>query len=349
MGILQDTFDSSLQRFLAEKGWAGSPEELSTEIRNMIPELADSAAESMLSEIKANARLELKAQWKQQKQFESRLNKRWREGLYLLDLFIALALEAGRDFNDNFRENAVRSNDFVFESLTLLHARARQIASAILVLLRSGYADDAHARWRALHEISVVGHFISREGQETAQKYLLHDTIQRYSLARAYQKHAARLNEEPVSAEEFAELKAAQDELVKRFGKPFRQNYGWAASVIGKPRPTIGDIEESVGLQHWRPYYSMASDNVHANAHGAYYRLGLHPKTTELLLAGASNSGLADPGHSTAVSLGQITTVLLATKPDLDGIVTMKVLQQLQGEVGEAFLQAHRDLEGLED
>ena len=83
-----------------------------------------------------------------------------------------------------------------------------------------------------------------------------------------------------------------------------------------------------------------------ANAHGAYFRLGSNPQTNEVLLAGPSIVGLADPGHATAISLCQITTVLLATKPNLDGIVTSNILLKLVDEIGNALLQAHQELEG---
>ena len=57
-------------------------------------------------------------------------------------------------------------------------------------------------------------------------------------------------------------------------------------------------------MDHLRPYYRMASDNVHPNAHGAFYRMGmgLDGNDRRVLLAGASNMGLADPGHGTAMS-----------------------------------------------
>ena len=110
-----------------------------------------------------------------QQQFEERLRNHWQKPLELLDLLISLATEGGDEFNETFKEEAGRSNDPVFKALTLLHARACQIASAILVLLRSGYADDAHARWRTLHEISVVSIFIGERGKNVAERYLLHD------------------------------------------------------------------------------------------------------------------------------------------------------------------------------
>ena len=197
----------------------GCLDELKANVALIIPDLADSIADSMLSRIKKDAPSGLLANWEYRRQFEERLRTHWQNPLELLDLFISLALEAGDEFNREFRGDAARSIDAVFEALTRLHARACQIASAILVLLRSGYADDAHARWRALHEISVVSHFISEEGQEVAERYLLHDGIQRYKLALKLREHAESLAAESLSQKELDELKIERDQLVRQFGK----------------------------------------------------------------------------------------------------------------------------------
>ena len=79
----------------------------------------------------------------------------------------------------------------------------------------------------------------------------------------------------------------------------------------------------------------------------ATFRLGLSDQANEVLLAGPSNMGLADPGHSTAISLCQVTTVLLTTEPNLDSIVIPKLLLKLEQEIGEAFLQADIAMEEL--
>ena len=333
---------------VAEEDSVGSLDDLKATIAQTIPDIAESTAESMLAKIKDDAAAGLKEKWDYQQQFEERLRKHWGQSLEFLDLFISLAREAGDEFNKAFRDEAARSNDAVFKALTLLHARACQVASAILVLLRSGYADDAHARWRALHEIAVVALFISETGRTVAERYLLHDSVQRYKLAVKHRRHAKAMEEEPITRKELEELKAERDKLVARFGTPFKRDYGWAASALGRKRPTIADIEDSVNLEHWRPYYGMASDNVHTNAHGAYYRLGSSLRPAELLLAGPSDAGLAEPGHSAAISPNLTTTVLLATKPTLDNIVISNILLKLVDEIGEAFLQAHRELEALE-
>ena len=295
----------------------------------------------MLKAIKQDARSGLKANRRLRQRFEKNHWKRWQKPLELLELFVALATEAGESCVKALPEDIARSNDAVFAALTPLHARACQVASAILALLRSGYADDAHARWRALHEIAVVSQFINEQGRDTANRYLLHDAIQRYKLARKLQEHAEAINEEPLSQEEFDEIKAERDDLLARFDKSFGQDYGWAAAALGDERPNIAKIEASVDLERWRPYYGLASDNVHANAHGTYFRLGLdEDDPSPMLLAGASSMGLDEVGHPTAISLSQATTALLTIEPRLDDLVSVYILMKLLDEIGEAFVQA---------
>ena len=99
----------------------------------------------------------------------------------------------------------------------------------------------------------------------------------------------------------------------------------------------------------------MASDNVHANSHGSYYRIGLSQSLHDdgVILAGASNFGLVDPGHSTAISLNQVTSNLLLTELYLEiefslyHLVISNTLNKLGHEIGDAFLEVHHELESL--
>ncbi len=348
MKILQATLNRALAEMSQSEAFSSRPEELADAVSKMVPELVDSMAESMLATVRRNAPLDLQENRQFRRGFEERLYQRWQEPLDLLDLFISIAIETGGDFNSRVRESGEVLGNAVFESLSRLHARACQTSSAILVLLKSGYADDAHARWRSLHEIAVVSQFISVKGQCVAQKYLLHGAIQRYKLAKLLRDNAGRINEEPLPNQEFAELKACHDGLVTRFGNPFKGDYGWAASTLNDKRPGIIDIEQEIDQAHWRTYYRMASDNVHANSHGVYWRLGLIGVNERALLAGPSHMGLTDPSHATAISLNLITTLLLAVRPNFDDVVATKILGALVHEVGEAFLRVHREIEGSE-
>ena len=346
---LQELLESTIEESLARGDLDQYPNnELESSVTHMIPGLVDDMASLILARIKKDSSSGLRRDRRDRKRFEKRLNKRWKYPLDLLGLSIALNMEAGTEFNRKFLDEATGSSDAVFEALIRLHVRGCQVSGEVLALLQAGFADGAHARWRSLHEMAVVASLIQKHGQELAERYLLHETIQQYKLACEYQKYFDRLEHQPPSKENSDQLKVQRDELIARFGEAFNGDYGWASSAIGSNRPTMSDIEQHVQLDHMRPYYRMASDNVHPNSHGAYFRLGLHSsQQEEVLLAGPSNLGLADPGHSTAISLSQLTTTLLATESVLDCVVTMKILADLTKEVGEAFLKVHQELESL--
>ncbi len=302
-------------------------------------------SELLLKQLRKDAHSLLMNRNKDQTSFQKRLAKRWRKPLKLLEMFLAIVLETGDDFNREFRARAAEEKDYVFEVLTRLHARACQIASEILVLLKSGHADGAHARWRSLHEVAVIGTFIESAGNETAEKYLLHDAIESYRSARQYQECCKKLDYEPLSDEELIAMESVCNCLVDRFGVAYREEYGWAAAVIGKKRPSFRDIEKNTSLERLRPYYRMASHNVHANPKSVFFKLGLSPNGPDVLLAGPSNMGLADPGQLTAISLGQMTVALLAGKTDIDRLVISTILAELMDEIGEEFAKTQMILE----
>ena len=73
----------------------------------------------------------------------------------------------------------------------------------------------------------------------------------------------------------------------------------------------FADIEKASGLDHLRPYYKMASHNVHANPRGISFHLGLSDGS-DILLAGPSSYGLTDPAHGAAMSVHQATIPMLS-------------------------------------
>lgn len=310
-----------------------------------IPGVVGQIAGLILEQLKREVPSILRSRKKERTAFEVRLTETWRKPLDLLEMFLTIALEAGDDFNREFRPRASKESDYVFEVLTRLHARACQITSEILTLLKSGHADGAHARWRSLHEIAVVAFFVQSAGNEIAERYLLHDTIESYKAARQYREHCKALGYEPLSEQEFNQIESAYQQLVSRFGVAYKENYGWAAPMVDKKKPTFRDIEEKAGFNHLRPFYKMASHNVHANPKAVFFKLGLYPRGQDILLAGPSNTGLADPGHGTAISLAQITVALLGIEPNIDRLVVCNILMTLVQEIGEEFLATQKLVE----
>ena len=345
---LQELLESAIDEVSKDLDRDIDVDQLRSNTVDSFPEVTDGTARILLRTIKRAAFSGgLQENTAERLAFEERLHAAWRRPLDLLDLFIHLSTEAGTDFNSEYRKDAADSGNAVFEGLAILHGRACQIAKEILALLRSGFADGAHARWRTLHEIAIVAWLIFDHGQELAERYLLHAGVQEYKLAHQYQSHYESLNLEPISQEVLTQLKNRRDQLISQFGAPFKNDYGWAAAVTGTANPTLTQLEEKAELNHWRPYYRAASDNVHPNARGAYYRLGLASHQGSVILAGPSNEGLADPGHLTAISLLQVTIALLCTEVTFDSIVVSEILQNLVDEVGDAFDDAHLFVEEL--
>src|SRR5258706_14886357 len=102
-----------------------------------------------------------------------------------------------------------------------------------------------------------------------------------------------------------------------------------------------------------RPYYKMASYPVHASAKGLTFTLG-KIGSYDLMPAGPSNAGLADPGSMAISSFYQCTTLLLcysvyANETALKDLTKStrladKVLNKLVSKTQQAFLETNRQL-----
>lgn len=284
-----------------------------------------------------------------QEGFEQRLYERWKKALDLYDAIVILTRECGEHYTKQHREQSAKDKDNIFGVLVHIHVKACQTASAVGVLLKSGYARDALARQRTLHELAVTALFIKKHGQETTLRYWLHNTIESYKAALQYEQHCKRLGYEPHDPAELDRLRLQKEALISRFGAVFYEQYGWAAQALGKTRHiSFADIEENVGLDHLRPYYRMASHGVHANSKGLIFDIGNIDKEipgyNRTMLAGASNAGLADPGQAALISLNQCTAALLTWKNDLETLMKVKVLDSFVYEACQAFIEIHREL-----
>jgi translation initiation factor 2 beta subunit (eIF-2beta)/eIF-5 len=326
----------------------GDIEKIHQDVENVLierfPKIIDDVSEIILKSLTRESFSMIKYEAKQRRGFESRLLKKWRKPFRLLEMIQTISLEVGDDFNSEFRSQAATENDFVFDVLTRMHARACQISSEIICLLKGGFADGANARWRTLHEIAVTNSFIKEHGNEVAEKYILHDNIESYKAALIYDQNTKKLSLDPLQKDELTKLEEVKEKLILRFGKCYKENYGWASETLGKCSPIFSDIEKDVGLDYLRPYYKLASHNVHAQPKGIHFKLGL-VQGQDILLAGPSNYGFTDPAQLLASSLTQITTILLTYKPNVDRLVTCNILCKLRDETANEFLKVQKRIE----
>ena len=306
----------------------------------LVEKAVDEFPAIILKDITGKSSTGLRRRRRARQDVERKLWKHWKKPLLLLELMVELADEIGIGICDHAREEIPITNDYTFIALQAIYARACQMSRAILALLRAGFADDAHARWRSLHELAVVSAFISECGEDVAERYLLHEVVEQRKLAQCYIGSETWNQLGPEVQRKIEELETKYQSLLNRYGRAFKEDYGWAQSILGIERPNFAQIEQHVGMNHWRPDSRMASDNVHPNARGAFYKISQGVTDGTVLLAGPSHFGLADPGDCTARSLLLITSDFVATNLTVDYEVQFEVLQLLRLKTSDAFLQA---------
>jgi hypothetical protein len=313
--------------------------EMNQRIEEVTSQIVEDISGRLFVKLKKDPSAAIKLYKQDISRFGKNIRKTWGKSLDMLNAFITIALDAGSEFNDKFREKNPKSDFHKYEVLLRSHARACQIASEVHTLLCAGFADGAHARWRSLHEIATIVLLIASNDDDIAEQYLLHDGIESYKAAKLYQSYHKKLNFKPIPGRTFNKLEKLYQILLKQFGDNYKGDYGWASKVLGRANPKFRDIEEAVGIDYLRPYYRLASQNVHANPKGVLFKLGLLEDRSDIFLAGPSNVGFTDPAQCTALSLSQITISLLLTDPDLDRLVISSLLMKLASEIGLRFFE----------
>lgn len=313
-----------------------------------LPEMINSAVEilstNILRTLNNNWRAEFRCQNQVRRGFEKRLQKRWGEAINLLRMMLTISRELGDMTHSSIIDDPDFASPSLLDVLTRLHARACQVTDEIICLLSSGFADGAMARWRTLHEIATVAFLIQHHGEDLARRYIDHQVVESFRAAKDYRECSERLGYEPMIDSEYEEILKAYDEIVQCYGDTFKTQYGWASDALCLKNPTIKDLERASGIDHLRVHYRMASHNVHANPKGLFFKLGLFDEV-DVLLAGPSNAGLTDPGHSAAISLMHVSVAQGMIRPNLDSLVGLQMLRKLTDEIGEAFFRVHLQLE----
>ncbi len=270
--------------------------------------------------------------------FNESVYTKWGKPFDLLEALNVICIESGDEFNYSFRPTAVKENNLVFDLIVRLHARTCHISSEIICLMRNGFADGAYARWRALHEVVCIAKFINKHGEKAAERYYHHEFIEAYKGMIQHQKYAHRIKPDPFTEDEVETAKRHYEELLNKYGDNFKKSYGWASIFVPNQQNTnFSDIEEDVGLDHWRPYYKFASQNIHGGVKGLFNKLGLNIGERNILLVGQSDAGMSLPIHSTAISLLQISSVLLSVSPNLDRVVILKIIQIAVDEIEDSL------------
>lgn len=311
---------------------------LSSVVAETVAKVIPESAVQILDTLKRSAPKMLREQDKFNLGFQKRSYKRWKEGFDLLKMMLVMSDEVGGTYNAVHRPAAVESDDAQFEAIVNLHARALRVSEEMYSLLRAGFPDGALSRWRTLHELAVIMTFLRKCEPLIAERFVLHRDVMVYKAIIQYREHQDRAKLAPISESEFEEARATANLIIEKHGQEMKTDYGWAAPALNNKRPTLHSLEKYVELDHWRPRFKWACNEIH----GAYAPCGTSLGASECkepaLLTGPSNSGFTDPAHMLAISLNVANAALLMKDPTVDVSIIMSALLVLSDEIGQSFI-----------
>jgi hypothetical protein len=341
MSNVEDSLKLILDNILSEYPSAGIELPASRIAENEVVEAASKPAALLLERLKSRAVAKSEASNWVETEFEQAVHMTWRKPFDLLDLLLDISLEVSAEFASE-GENKASKRDYLQPALIKLQTNACLVFTELVRLLKSGFPDGAVSLWKSLHEIVCIAYFISKHGDSMAKRYLDYEVVENYYQALAIQDHQKVMGVESLSERDFRAFKQLFGKMKKLHGLDFVKKsnypYGWVPPGVLKPR-SLRELEKSVGLDMLRPYYDVASYNVLGGPQGLMFKLGLLRSGRKSLapVVGPSNYGLADPGRSAAISLGQITSCLLMVKPNLRRLVVVEAMRNLVDEICNAF------------
>ena len=331
-----------------KKGFDGTDEDFQEKIQAKFPELLANLGSTFSKELIKFYKTKILDELRQKEsEFNQRLFREYKEGFDYLQIFIDLNKYLGKQFLEELEEKVSQDDKLKLNVLFRLHARACQVATEIQTLLKSGYSDGAHARWRTLHEISVIFNILIENESLLTQMFADFEYIEKLKRAKNSNEHLEKINWRPIDEETINQLEEKKEALKVLYGNDFARSYGWTLKII----PNRGDrnfkkLEELASLDHLRPFYNWACENVHSGMDGISTRMSLHDssKVSYLRFTGPSQYGLADPAQFTTYSLIQITSSLISLNESYENLVVQSLLEELHELSSTEFFKKHMEL-----
>jgi hypothetical protein len=314
---------------------------LNEEVRAMVK---SKLADVLLERLKSRVLSDLEASREIEKEFEDAVLRTWRKPLDLLDLLLNICLEVSTDFISESESGGSSKRTYVQRALARQQANACLVFNEILHLLKSGFPSGAHSHWRTLHEIACISYFISNQREDVAKRFLDYEAVEAYFQAEAVSDHQQKMGCTSLSKSDLKIIKKDFTAMEKIYGADFvkKSNYpfGWIPRALLKTR-SLKEIEKSVGLDTFRPYYDLACYNLHGSQNGLIFKLGIMKNKNKRMAipVGPSNYGLAEPGKNAAISLGQVTACRLLSESGVKRLVVVEALRNLVDEICDAFIE----------
>lgn len=303
---------------------AAELEKISTELAGKIPEIMRGLTKRLSVDIADSYFLEWqRGRYQEERElnrFKNNIEDRWGAGLDNLRTLLEISRQTGARAAEKLSASKARKGRRQKDTILRLHIRACQVAAEILVLMENGFADGAMARWRTLHEIAVIALILSDNNDDVAQRYIEHEAVEAKKASDRFAKDYKSLGYRPLSQKEIDRVDRKYALAISKYGQTFKTEYGWAASITGIPRPRFIDLQDLAGKGAMHSFYKMASYNVHATSKSLSQRVG-NLYDDGLMIAGATNAGIDEPGVRLADSLALITYLVPGGKYKIDNAV----------------------------
>lgn len=274
------------------------------------------------------------------RRFDRALLRHWGSTLSLLDLLLSL----GRERGEAITAIASEAPSILTNVCAHLHARVMLVASECASLLNQGYADGALARWRTIHETTIVLVLMVNHGDVLAERYLDHEAVDVWheyvtETAAAGLDLAHALREDP----DAQVLRDEYDAALTKHGSSFKGTYGWAKGIV--PRvdgsnnaPGFADLAAAAGRAAEADDYKFASYHIHPTARSVDARLGM--LGYEGLLTGPSNAGLEVPAAYVADSVVLAMAYYDHDALALESNVAVRLAERIRDELIEQAIAA---------
>ncbi|MEI2273074.1 DUF5677 domain-containing protein [Sphingobacterium sp. ML3W] len=275
---------------------------------------------------------------RREKEICQKISNNYEEGIKVFEGFMELNAQISSMCYEKYYKLFDTFNDQIkLDTLIAIHVRACQVANEILVLIKNGYADGAHARWRTLHELSVTFLYLYDSDYDVIHMYNDYEIIEKYKKSKEYKACEDILDLEKLEDEEWMELSIQRDEVIVKYGKDFCESYGWTMKDLPKGRRNFRELEKYVGVENLRIIYSWANESVHAGVSGIKDKLSLREEEFYHFLTGPNDCGLLDPAQYTSYSLCQMSEVLLSMEDSLLHTIFDELLIYFQKEIVNTF------------
>ncbi len=332
--------ERTIQRAIEEKrnNFEGTDEEFESFFKNEVPTIVEEIIRNLTSELFYSSVSEDNQLKSREKKVRKSIKNKYKLGIRLLESFIDINTQIGVLSYSKYREVFNNIDDLLkLDTLISIHARALQISNEIRTLVVNGYPDGAMSRWRTLHELSIVFLVLYDNNHKLIRMYNDYFVVEQWKKAREYNEVSELLHWESIESDKIKEMEDHYKELKQIYGAEFCQGYGWTIDILPKGRRNIRELEKLVDLNHLRPVYSWASENVHSGVSGINSRLGLDENQRNFFLIASNNQGLLDPVQYMANTMALMSKTLLDMEDSILNKIFIEVLKFIQKEMIQQF------------